>query len=46
MQLTLHILPDVHPLVVSCRHLLEVDDVVAGWTVAVRVELELVSGQP
>lgn len=46
MQLTLHVLSDVHPLVVPHRHLLEVDDVLAGGAVAVGVELELVPGQP
>jgi hypothetical protein len=39
------VLADLDPLVLARRDLLEVDDVVASWSVAVGVEIELVAGE-
>lgn len=43
LQLGVQILPHLDPVVHSSRHLLEVKDVVARWTVSVCVESELVT---
>lgn len=44
VELTEFVFADFHPLVLAGRDLLEVDDVVASWTVAVVVKVELVAG--
>lgn len=45
MQLTILVLADLHPLILALVDLLEVNDVVASWTVAVGIEIEFVAGE-
>lgn len=44
-QLALDIFAHFYPPVFAQGHLLEVDDIVAGWTIAVAIELELIATQ-
>lgn len=44
-QLSLDVLAHLHPAVLPRRHLLEVDDVVAGRSISVAVELEAITAQ-
>lgn len=44
-QLSLDVLAHLHPAVLPRRHLLEVDDVVAGRSISVSVELEAITAQ-
>jgi hypothetical protein len=45
MQFTLHVLSDLDPLKTARTNLLEVDNVVASWTITIWIKAEVVSTQ-